>query len=196
MSASCGRHRHGRHGVTSGLAGAEALAGIASVVFVVFVIARALTAEDVEFVDEVEHDVRVDGVAPRVAALLRGDGAADVALLVQDVVELQAHSCCVAFEEGLRNLPVPKELVGVHRVVRVAAARTHAQVGRNAHAPVEVEVGLCAVGELPRVHIIVFLQRGTRVLVSQRSQKPDVEPGVTVSNIEVLAYSERARGIL
>ena len=55
--------------------------------------ARLATAEDVQFVDEVNHEVGVDSIGPRVRTLHRVDDTRDVALLAQDVVSLEHNYC-------------------------------------------------------------------------------------------------------
>ena len=77
----------------------------------------ASTAKQVEAVDGVEHGVAVYAIVTRVAALHRVDGAAEIALFVQYVVQLQRHGKGVAFQETLAKLHVPYQLVGVHRTV-------------------------------------------------------------------------------
>ena len=73
-----------------------------------------LTTKDVEFVDEVYHAVRVDAVGPRVGTLVGTDAAANAALFAKDVIELDRKRSSLAFEEGMRDLSIPKHLVGVH----------------------------------------------------------------------------------
>lgn len=162
-------HGHGAHGR------AHARAAAVAVLFFL-VTGGALAIEDVEAVDEVDHAIGVDGVVPRVAAHLCVDGAAHVALLVQDVVELQADGGGVAFEEALGNLGVPYKLVGVHRGVGIATARAHGEVGREGHAPREVEVGIGTVREVPRIHVGVRLQLVARVLIVHAAKDAHVEP--------------------
>ena len=73
-----------------------------------------LAAEQVEAVDEVNHAVAEHAVVFRITAHGGADGAAHVALVAQDVVELHADGGGVALEEVLRNLRVPYQLVAVH----------------------------------------------------------------------------------
>ena len=80
---SCG-HLSASH-TTGHLTGTWLLATLA--------IATLATAEDVELVDEVNHEVRVDSIGPRVATLHGVDDTAHVALLAQDVVGLKHHNC-------------------------------------------------------------------------------------------------------
>lgn len=86
------------------------------------VFALYFAVNDVQFVDKVYHEVRVDGIAPRVGTLSCSKRTADVALLLQDVVELNANGCCLVFEEGLGNLSVPNQFVRVHGCIGIAAA--------------------------------------------------------------------------
>ena len=53
--------------------------------------------EDVEFVDEMNHTVGVDGIVPRVATHRGCERARHVALLMQDVVDLETNRGGLAF---------------------------------------------------------------------------------------------------
>ena len=154
------------------------------------VAAVARAAEDVETVDEVYHAICVDGVVPRVAAHRGVDDARHVALLVEDVVELQAERGGFVLEEALGDLRVPDQLVRVHGVVRIPAAGGHLDVGGDAHAPVEVHVGIGAVGEVPSVHVGVLLERGAGVLVTEPADKPYVEHVRAVGQVEMFVDAE------
>ena len=77
--------------------------------------------EDVELVDEVHHEIGVDGVAPSIGSLRSGQRSAHVALTVENVIELNADGGSLLLEERLSNLGVPNQFVGVHGLVGVAA---------------------------------------------------------------------------
>lgn len=81
-----------------------------------------LAAEGIDAEVDVQHDIAVDGVVLRVRSHRGGDGAAQVALLMEQVIELEHHGERPAFEEALRELHVPDELIGVERVVGIATA--------------------------------------------------------------------------
>ena len=53
------------------------------------------------------HEVGVDGIRPRVSALCGGERTAYVALLLQNVVELDADGSGIILEERLGNLGIP-----------------------------------------------------------------------------------------
>ena len=112
-----------------------------------------VAAEDVELVDDVEHDIGGERVAPRVGAHHGVDRAGDVALLREDVVEAEAEREGSVAEEGLRELGVPNQFVGVHRRGRETAARLHADVGRKAHPEGEVKIACHTIGETPSVEL-------------------------------------------
>ena len=78
--------------------------------------------EDVEFVDEVHHEIGVDGVAPSIGSLRGGQRSAHVALTVENVIELNADGGSLFLEERLSNLGVPNEFVGVHGMVDISSA--------------------------------------------------------------------------
>ena len=116
------------------------------------------TAEEVYFVYGVYHYVVVHRVVFRVASHHGVDGARDVALLLQQVVELQRHRESLAAEEALRQLHVPDKLVGVHRRVVETAAAVHREVGGYCSAPRCLYVGAEAVREHPCVEVRLWLQ--------------------------------------
>ena len=60
-----------------------------------------LSAKEVESIIDVEHYIAVDSVVLSIRTHGGSDGAAEVALLVQNIIELQ-HNCeRLAFEEAL-----------------------------------------------------------------------------------------------
>lgn len=122
-----------------------------------YLLAGLLSSEEVQAVADVEQGVGVDAVILRVAALHGVDGAAVVALLVEDVVQLQADGERLALEEALRDLCIPDELVGVHRAVGIAPSALVVQVGGEARSPRSVDVERSAVGELPCVEVVLRL---------------------------------------
>lgn len=81
-----------------------------------------LASEDIDAEVDMQHDVAVDGVVFCIRPHRGGDGSAEVALLMEQVIELKHDGERFAFEEALRELHVPYKLVGVERVVGVAAA--------------------------------------------------------------------------
>lgn len=58
-----------------------------------------LTTEDIQFVNNADHAVAVDGVGAGVTSLEGVDGAADVALLFQNVVPLEGNGQRAVLEE-------------------------------------------------------------------------------------------------
>ena len=94
------------------------------------------------------HHIRIDGIGLAVAAHRRVDGAADVATLTKDVVGLKRHGGCLSFQEAVRHLGVPYQLVGVHLCAGITSAAVHAQVRGEAEAVVHVQVVAAAIGEV------------------------------------------------
>ena len=74
-----------------------------------------LATEEVQTVDDMEHAVARDGVVLRIRVAHRADRADERGLLLEDIIELQRDSERLAFEETLRDLRIPDELVGIHR---------------------------------------------------------------------------------
>ena len=94
-----------------------------------------------------EHGVLGSDVAPCLCAALGVDGAAHVAELTEEVEGVE-HDGEASLGKVTREACVPHQLVGVHGVVVVAAARIHGHVGgeleternleHSAHAVVKV----------------------------------------------------------
>ena len=61
-----------------------------------------------------QHGIAVDAVILGITALHGIDDAAEIALLVQDVIELQADGERFASEESMTDLGVPYQFVGIH----------------------------------------------------------------------------------
>ena len=155
-----------------------------------------VAAEDVELVDDVEHRIGVERVAPRVGAHHGVDRAGDVALLREDVVEAEAEREGAVAEEGLRELGVPEQFVGVHRRGRETAARLHADVGGEAQTERQVEVGRGPIGEAPRVEIGARLEGGARVLIVHTAVEGHVPERTAVGQVDVFAQGEDAADTL
>ena len=60
-----------------------------------------LAAEGIDAEVDMQHDVAVDGVVLRIRPHRGGDGAAEVALLMEQVIELKHDGERFAFEEAL-----------------------------------------------------------------------------------------------
>lgn len=92
-------------------------------------LACLVAAKDVQSINHVQHGIAVDAVIFGVAALHGINGSAEVALIVQDVVELQRQCEVALFQQTLRQLHVPHQFVGVHSLVVVATTTVLMQVG-------------------------------------------------------------------
>ena len=104
----------------------------------------------IEAVEDVEHGVLGSDVAPGFGAALGVDGAADVAELTEEVEGIE-HDGEAGLGEGAREAGVPHQLVGVHGVVVVAAARVHGHVGGELEAEGYLEDTAEAVVEVGNV---------------------------------------------
>ena len=118
-----------------------------------------------------EHGVLGSDVAPGLCAALGVDGAADVAELTEEVEGIEHHGEA-SLGKVTRETCVPYQLVGVHRVVVVSAARIHGHVGGELEAEGYLEDTAEAVVEIGNVD-------GTEVLAARRGVLP-VEVGLEV----------------
>ena len=141
----------GATAVVAGLHGTEVAAGTLAARMAFGRLGQFGTAEEVEAVDGVEHHVGVEHVRPCVGARQCGERTGDFALLPEEVEAFEAQGEGFVFEHRLRDRGVPLQFVGVEFGRREPAARGHAQVGGEGHAPRQGDVGRGAVGEAPRV---------------------------------------------
>ena len=129
----------------------------------------------IEAVEDVEHGVLGSNVAPGFGAALGVDGAAYVAQVAQQVEGIKHHGeACLG--EGARETGIPHQLVGVHGVVVVAAARVHGHVSGELEAEGYLEDTAEAVVEVGDVD-------GTEVLTPRGGVLPvevalEVEAGL------------------
>lgn len=100
-----------------------------------YALACLAAAKDVQSINHVQHDIAVDAVVFGVAAPHGINGPTEVALIVQNVVELQRQRKVALFQQILRQLHVPHQLVGVHGLVVVATSTVLMQVGRQTGSP-------------------------------------------------------------
>ena len=159
-------------------------------------LAGLLATEEVQAVADVEQGVGVDAVILRVAALHGVDGAAVVALLVEDVVQLQADGEWLALEKALRDLCIPDELVGVHRAVGIAPSALVVQIGGEARTPRSIDVEAATVGELPCVEVVLRLQQVLRVHVVERTIERHLYPVLSPAALQTLHDARGACGVL
>ena len=145
-----------------------------------------VAAKDVQSINHMQHGIAVDAVVFRVAALHGINRSAEVALIVQDVVELQRQCEVALFQQTLRQLHVPHQLVGVHGLVVVATTTVLVQVGRQAGSPRSRQVHVDAVGKTPCVQIALFLQLVARVVIVHRSIQLYFQPFVAEAHPQTL----------
>ena len=110
---------------------------------------------------------------------------------MEDIVELQRDGEGLALEEALRQLGIPDELVGVHRGIVVATTALHVHIGGEGGTPGGSDAYHTAIGELPRVEVVVLLQVVTRTGIADRTVELDLEPLIAVAGCEALIEGER-----
>ena len=146
-----------------------------------------LASEEVEAIGDRQERVAVDAVILRVRAPHGVDHAREVALLVEDIVELERDRERLATQEALRHLGVPKQFVAVERGVVVASAAVHVEVRGEARAPGRREVDGSAIGEAPGVEVLRRLQLVLRVVVLHRPIEGHLQPTVAIAEGQSLA---------
>ena len=134
-----------------------------------------------------QHGIRRDGIHLLVAPAVGIDGTREGGLLVQDVVPLQHDGERLRAQEAVRQLGVPQQLVGVQRLVGIAALAEHVEVGREVGTPRERNLGVAAVREVPRCQVVRGLQPVLGTGEGGACIQRDAEPPV--------AEAERYRGV-
>ena len=95
---------------------------IATTLTTTLVATTVLASEIPQLVNHVKHSIRVDGIVPRVTAGVFVYLTREVALLMQDVVELERDNEFSLWQQFLRNLSVPYKLIRVKRCIGIASA--------------------------------------------------------------------------
>lgn len=189
MSASW-RWSHGR---SSAIEGSSAEVGASAIPHR---LACLLASDDIQSVDDVEHGIRVDAVVLGIGTGHGSKGTAQGALLVQQVVELDHHGEGFALEEALRELGVPYQFVGVHRLVAVSSSAALAQVCAQAHAPGHGGCDARSVRELPGVHVARCLKLVAGMVVVEGSVEVDLKPVVAIAHGDSFAHLSLLGGVL
>ena len=122
-----------------------------------------------------QHGIARDGVHLAVGPAVGRHVGRQVGLLVQDVVPLQHHSEFLATQEGLRELGVPQEFVGIHRLVGIASLAEHVEVGSKFHAPIETDVRVTTVLEVPGGKVVRCLQAVLSAGIRRTTVEREVE---------------------
>lgn len=120
-------------------------------------IAGGLAAENIQTIDEVKHAIAVHAVIFVHRAAACSQRTADVTLLLQNVVHLEADGG-IPFQESLRQLCIPDKLVTVHTAVRISSTALVGNVGRERHVPRHGNLRIGTVGEGIGLLIIVRRQ--------------------------------------
>ena len=75
-----------------------------------------------------KHKVAVHRIVPRIAAHRSIHYSAYVALLAENVVELQGYGSCILGEEALRYLGIPDEFIGIELRIAESATAVHSSI--------------------------------------------------------------------
>lgn len=68
-----------------------------------------------------QHGIGVDAIIFRITTQTLIDRTTEIALVVQNVIELQRHRQWFSFEETLTELRIPYQFVRIHRLIAVTA---------------------------------------------------------------------------
>lgn len=84
----------------------------------------------VELIRKVEHAVAVYRIRFGITTGESIHNAADIALLMQDVIYLERHCKRIPLQEAGRQLGIPQQLIGIGIRVAVTATAAHGEIGR------------------------------------------------------------------
>ena len=87
----------------------------------------------------------------------------------------------------MRELGIPEQLVGIERLVRIAALAKHVDIGGEVGPPREGNLGVATIGEIPRSEVVGGLQTVIGAGIGGTAIERDAEP--------VVAEAEGDRGI-
>ena len=97
---------------------------------------------------------------------------------MQNVVPLQHYREPTSAQEGLRELGIPQELVGIHRLVGITAFAEHVEVGCEFHAPIKADVRVTTILEIPGRKVV----RGLQTILCTGIRRTTVEREVNHSD--------------
>ena len=87
-----------------------------------------LSAKDIQPVNEMQHAIAVNTIVLVHRTATGGQRAADVTLLMQDVIHFEAYGH-ITLQERLGNLRVPYQLVAVHAAIPITTTALIGDVG-------------------------------------------------------------------
>lgn len=157
-------------------------------------ISGGLAAENIQTIDKVKHAVAVHAVIFVYRAAACSQRTADVTLLLQNVVHLEADGG-IPFQESLRQLCIPDKLVTVHTAVRISSTALVGDVSREAHAPRHTNGGVGTVRKIIRLLVVVRIQLVALDGVVKSAVQPELQPIVAISTVQTLVQRKFRGGI-
>ena len=134
----------------------------------------SLLAQRIDSIDEMEHDIATQRIVFRIADFRIAYASRQIGLLLQDVVDLDAHSRRIVFQEILRDLRVPNER-RVSVPIRIARIEVVVGIRGDGEIPRQIDVGISAERVVIGLTVTVLLDPIVGTLVSHRSIRREVE---------------------
>ena len=88
-----------------------------------------------QLIDHMEHSITIHGIILRIATPVGCQITGEIALLTEDVIELESHYQTTMREQLLRDLRIPYHLSGVEICIAVASSHTLIDIGIESHVP-------------------------------------------------------------
>lgn len=143
-----------------------------------------------------QHRVGVDAVVTGIASAGCSHPSLVVALLLQEVIEIERHHEGFASEECLGYLTVPDKLVRVHRWVIISPSAMLTQVGAELETQGETNEHLTTIAELPGVEVGIGLQFVAGMLIVHITIQRHFEPRIAEADVESLIQVCGTGGVL
>ena len=105
----------------------------------------------IQTIDEMAEDIPRDDIAVYLRATLFVEGALHVRETAEKIEAIN-HTGETAMAESLRQARVPYQFIGIHLMVRIAAAAVHRQVGKDLEIEREFKLSCQSVIEVSGIH--------------------------------------------
>ena len=116
-------------------------------------LSRRLSTHSLEAVRDAQHGKRIDRIILRIATHTLVYHSSKVALVLQNIIELQIYDEVLCTKEALAYLYVPYQFVGIERRIVITSAAAHVHIGRQLCVPRQCYLHAATVSERPSVKI-------------------------------------------
>ena len=130
-------------------------------------------SQQIELINEMDHDVTVNGIVPRVRTLRSGDRTPNVTPFAQNIIPLHCDRGSIPFQETLRKFRIPNQFISIHRRIIISSTTALVYVGRETHVPRHIHLHVSPIRKVIRIQIRILLQ---------------IVPGMLVVDVAIHSY--------